>query len=114
MATQKTAKASHSALSPRRRKELRALGHALNPIVTLAGKGLTESVMAELQRALDDHELIKVKLVLDDRDARRQLTTTIEAETRACCVQAIGKVILLYRKSPTETKKSNVTRLTPS
>lgn len=114
MATQKTAKASNSTISSRRCKELRALGHSLNPVVTVAGKGLTESVVAELQRALDDHELIKVKLVIDGRDARRQITAAIEAETLARCVQAIGKVILLYRKSPTETKKSNITRLNAS
>ena len=44
------------------KKHLRRLGHKLNPVVTVAAKGLTESVIAEIDRALNDHELIKVKL----------------------------------------------------
>ena len=46
------------------KKYLRSLGHQLKPVVTVAGNGLTESVVAELDRALSDHELIKVKLAV--------------------------------------------------
>src|SRR5690554_7623982 len=58
-------------ISSDRKKEFRTLGHKLNPIVTIAGNGLSESVLAELNRALDDHELIKVKLALVEREARK-------------------------------------------
>jgi len=51
-------------ISPARKKQFRTLGHKLNPIVTIAGNGLSENVLLELNRALDDHELIKVKLAL--------------------------------------------------
>ena len=48
-------------LSNVQRKQLRAIGHGLNPVVMVADKGLSEGVMAEMERALSDHELIKVR-----------------------------------------------------
>ena len=54
-------------------KQLRAIGHKLNPVVTIAGKGLSETVSAELDRALTDHELIKVKIAVGSREARAEL-----------------------------------------
>ena len=54
-------------------KQLRAIGHKLNPVVTIAGKGLSETVSAELDRALTDHELIKVKIAVGSREARAAL-----------------------------------------
>ena len=51
-------------------KQLRAIGHKLKPLVTVAGNGLSENVVAELERALSDHELIKVKLAVGGKDAR--------------------------------------------
>ena len=62
------------------KKHLRRLGHNLKPVVTVAGKGLNENVSNEIERALSDHELIKIKLVADDRDAKKALTETICAE----------------------------------
>ena len=53
------------------KKYLRSLGHRLKPVVTVAGNGLTETVLAELNRALGDHELIKVKLAVGDRAAKK-------------------------------------------
>ena len=52
-------------LSTALKKQYRTIGHNLNPIVTIAGNGLSEPVLAELDRALDDHELIKVKLAIN-------------------------------------------------
>lgn len=93
------------------KKRFRQIGHLLNPIVTIAQKGLTENIREELQRALSDHELIKVKLAVGDRAARRELTATICADLNAECVQSIGHVILLYRaaKKP-NPKLSNLKR----
>ena len=82
-------------------KQLRAIGHKLKPVVTIAGKGLTEGVIAELDRALTDHELIKVKLAVSDRAARAEIAGNITTLTGAELVQSIGSVILLLRRSPT-------------
>ena len=60
-------------LSAGDKKHLRQLGHSLNPVVTVAGKGLSENVLAEVERALSDHELIKVKFAVGDRDLKQQL-----------------------------------------
>lgn len=82
-------------------RQLRALGHKLKPVVTIAGKGLTEGVITELERALADHELIKVKLAVGSRDARVELAKQISAQCGAELVQSIGSVVLLLRRSAT-------------
>jgi RNA-binding protein len=81
--------------------QLRAIGHKLKPVVTIAGKGLTEGVIAELDRALNDHELIKVKLAVASREARIEITRQISEQSRAEVVQSIGNIILLLRRSAT-------------
>ena len=81
-------------LSKEKTKYLRQLGHALKPVVTVAGKGLSDTVLAELQRALEDHELVKVKLNVEDKAALTdQLCQAVEADL----VQAIGHIILIHR-----------------
>lgn len=82
-------------------KQLRAIGHKLKPVVTIAGKGLTEGVTNELDRALTDHELIKVKLAVGSREARAEMARQISAQAGAEIVQSIGNVILLLRRSAT-------------
>ena len=82
-------------------KQLRAIGHKLKPVVTIAGKGLTEGVINELDRALTDHELIKVKLAVGSREVRAEITRQISAQSGAEIVQSIGNVIVLLRRSPT-------------
>ena len=57
-------------LSQQQKKHYRAIGHILDPIVTIAGKGLSETVVTELNRALDDHELIKIR-INSDRESRK-------------------------------------------
>lgn len=96
-------------LSPDRKKQYRSLGHNLKPIVTVAGNGLSATVMDELNRALDDHELIKVKLVIADRDIRKQVITQMSKKTNSEIVQQIGKVALLFREAKRpNTKLSNI------
>ncbi len=96
------------ALSQKRRKELRAIGHNLNPVVTVAGKGLSEAVLAELDRALEDHELIKVKLAIGDRDARKQISDDLLSASKSELIQSIGKILLIYRRAQEPGKKSNL------
>ena len=100
-----------AALSIQERKRLRQIGHALNPVVMLGGQGLTENVIEETNRALNDHELIKVKIVAEDREARAALIEEIAQATEAQIVQTIGKIVLLYKKAPKQNQKlSNLVR----
>ena len=90
-------------LSPIERKKLKARAHALDPIIHLGGKGLTESVIAEIGRALDVHELIKVRAGSMERDAREAAFAEICARLDAQPVQHIGKVLVVYRKKPEDS-----------
>ena len=95
-------------LNNEQKKYFRSIGHGLKPVVIVAGNGLSEGVMAELERALEDHELIKVKLALEDREDRRQIIEELCTTTGATLVQTIGKIILIFRaaKKP-DPAKSN-------
>lgn len=86
---------------------MRAIGHHLKPVVTVAGSGLSDNVMAELNRALNDHELIKVKIAVDDRDARQELAATMCKSTQAELVQSIGKIALILRKNTRPNPKTS-------
>lgn len=96
-------------LSPETKKHYRTIGHNLNPIVTVASKGITEGVSAELNRALNDHELIKVKLAINDREERKEIIHSLCEISGAQLVQEIGKVALIYRAAAKpDPKKTNV------
>ncbi|MGC3874818.1 ribosome assembly RNA-binding protein YhbY [Halomonas sp. GXIMD04776] len=98
-------------LSQAQKKAMRGIGHHLDPVVTVAENGLNENVIAELERALKDHELIKIKLALAERDTRQQLIDAIAQGTSADVVQTIGKMALLYRHNPKANPKlSNIAR----
>src|SRR5690348_147003 len=93
-----------SPLSPKRRSELRAEAHKLSPTVIIGDKGLTDEVLAEVDRALKAHELIKVRAATDDRDARNTWMESICEKLEAHPVQQIGKVLVVFRENPKETK----------
>jgi len=90
-------------------KRYKSIGHNLKPVVMVSDKGLSEGVMKELDRALEDHELIKIKVAVVDRALRKSL---LEEATQACgaqLLQEIGKTGLIYRKSHKKgIKTSNV------
>lgn len=86
-------------LSNNDKKHLRRLGHNLNPVVTVAGNGLSDNVLSEIDRALNDHELIKVKLAVGDNEAKQHVIDAICEKLRAEVVQSIGHVVLLLRKA---------------
>ena len=93
------------------KQALKAIAHHLNPIVTIGNLGLSTSVIAELNRAISDHELIKVQLNIVDRKLRVKLANQASQLTDAKIVQQIGKVVVLYR--PNEGRRpalSNITR----
>lgn len=86
-------------ISALQKKHLRRIGHQLRPVVRVAGNGLSESVATEIDARLTDHELIKVKLAVADRETRKALSEAICAQHKAELVQSVGQVILLYRKA---------------
>jgi RNA-binding protein len=95
------------------KKQYRAIGHNLNPIITIAQKGLSENIRLELERALTDHELIKIKLVAADRDVKKALVAIICQEFKSECVQSIGHMALLYRRAKKhDGRLSNIKRKT--
>ncbi len=98
-------------LSNNDKKEFRRIGHELNPVVIIAQNGLSENIMAEIDRALESHELIKVKIAVPDRSARKAFADEICTKLNAVNVQSIGQVILLYRKAKNQDRKlSNLVR----
>jgi RNA-binding protein len=90
-------------LSPIERKKLKARAHSLDPILHLGNKGLTEAVIAEIGRALDAHELIKVRAGGMERDAREAALAEICTRLDAQPVQHIGKVFVVYRRKPEDS-----------
>jgi len=95
-------------LSPARRSELRSLAHALNPVVIVGDKGLADSVVAEVERALKAHELIKVKAAAGDREQREAWLAELCTRLEAHPVQLIGKILVLWRPNPEEEKPEPV------
>lgn len=98
-------------LTQEQKKQYKSIGHHLKPVVIVADNGLTEGVLAELERALHDHELIKVQLRAGEREDRQNLIAEVVKAGRCELVQAIGKVVVLYRKNPNVNRNlSNVHR----
>ncbi len=98
-------------ISQTEKKRFRAIAHKLRPIVTIAGNGVSESVAKELGRALDDHELIKIKLASGDREERAEMLAAVTDATSAEVVQKIGAVAVIYRPaSKPNPALSNVLR----
>jgi RNA-binding protein len=91
-------------LSEKQKKHLRRLAHPLQPIVMLGNAGLTDGVVNELDRALSDHELVKVSARVGDRDARNAALAALAARTAAHLVQRVGHVGVFYRRGKTVPK----------
>ncbi len=98
-------------LTATQKKQYRTLGHSLNPVVTVAGNGLSEGVQLEVDRALEDHELIKVKFSVGDRTVKKALIRELCEQVQAELVQEIGNIALLYREADDpDPKLSNLLR----
>lgn len=87
-------------LTPASKKALKAQAHGLDPVVLIGDKGLTDSVIKEIDLALKSHGLIKVRVAGDDRQARLEYAQTICEATASALVQHIGKLLVLYRPKP--------------
>ncbi len=94
-----------NSLSNKQKQFLKGLAHPLKPVVLLGANGLTEGVMAEIELALEHHELIKVKIPGDDREMRRAIIDAIVRESKAVEVQTIGKTLVIYRPAQEPTIK---------
>jgi len=91
-------------LTPKQKQYLRGLAHALKPVVMIGDKGLTESVTDEARRALDHHELIKVKVAVGDRVERQATVAELCARTGAETVQTLGRMATLYLANPEQPR----------
>jgi putative YhbY family RNA-binding protein len=85
-------------LSPGERRKLRADAHHLNPVVTIASNGLTPEVLAEIDRSLQAHELIKIKVHGAERNDREMMLQTICNSLDAAAVQHIGTILVVWRQ----------------
>lgn len=89
-------------LTARERAALKARAHPLEPLIRIGHAGVTDAAVAAIDRALDAHELIKVKLGEGEREDRDRMRTTICARTGSALVQGVGRVIVLWRPRPDE------------
>lgn len=92
------------ALDKAQKKFLRGLTHALHPVVMIAERGLAPSVMNEIEIALAHHELIKVRISAEDREARDALAEQLAADSKSEIIHRIGHVVCLYRRNPEQPK----------
>jgi len=88
------------ALSEKQLKFLRGKAHPLKPVIMIGKTGLSAGVAAETERALHDHELIKVRVRTSDREARDALLSELTQQTQSELVTRIGHVAVLYRAHP--------------
>jgi putative YhbY family RNA-binding protein len=93
-------------LSPTERRSLRALAHHLEPVVTVGHHGLTPAVLHEIDLALLAHDLVKVRVLGDDREARNAMLAQACEALDCAPVQHVGKVLVLWRPNPERKKKA--------
>ena len=84
-------------LTPKQRQYLRGLAHSLSPVVQVGKAGLTNALVDETKKSLVAHELIKVRIEVDDADARKELATKLGVATDSHVAGIVGKVAMLYR-----------------
>jgi putative YhbY family RNA-binding protein len=87
-------------LTPGERRALKARAHALDPVVLIGDGGLTAAVLKEIDRSLNVHELIKVRVAGEVRDARSDILRLVCEQLGAAAVQHIGKILVVFRQAP--------------
>jgi len=98
-------------LDAKTKRRLRQIAHHLDPVVSIGDQGVSEGLIGETNRALADHELIKVRINALAREDRDTLGTGLADACNAAIVQRIGKIIVLFRANPEpDPKLSNLTR----
>ncbi|MGK0305685.1 MAG: RNA-binding protein [Gammaproteobacteria bacterium] len=86
-------------LSNKQIQHLKGLAHSIKPVVQLGNNGLTEGVLAEIEGAINHHELIKIKIPTDDKEEKALIMDAIIRETGAIKLQSIGHVLVLFKQS---------------
>ena len=98
-------------LNHAQKKRFRAIGQRLKPIITIADKGVSEQILLELDRALEQHELIKIKVIAPNHSLKQATVVSLCDKSCADLVQLIGHTALLYRASKQPTQRlSNLLR----
>ncbi|MAQ61921.1 MAG: ribosome assembly RNA-binding protein YhbY [Gammaproteobacteria bacterium] len=98
-------------LNTQMKKSLRGVAHHLDPIIAVSERGISDGIVEETERALSDHELIKVKVFSADRSSRGEVASALAEATSSIVLQQIGKVAVLYRHNPKANPKlSNIAR----
>ena len=87
-------------LGTSQKKYLRGLGHQLKPLLMVGDSGLSDSVLAEFESTLAHHELIKVRVRVDDRTSRDAIIAQLCTNHATTLIQRTGNVALLYRANP--------------
>lgn len=95
-------------LTNAQKKFLRKLGHGLSPVVYIGKEGLSETVVAAIDEALDFHELIKIKIVNTDKISKHEAADQVPEVTRSQLVQLIGKTLLIYRRNNKKKKDEQI------
>ncbi|PBJ82104.1 ribosome assembly RNA-binding protein YhbY [Lysobacteraceae bacterium NML93-0399] len=88
-----------NALTAAQTRFLRGQAHGIKAMLQVGGKGITDALIAEIDGALEHHELIKVKVGAADRDERDAMIADLAERTGSALVQRIGHVAVLYRQS---------------
>ena len=88
-------------------RHLRALGHALDPVVQIGKSGITPALVQQTKVQLAAHELIKVRVATEAPVDRKEAASELAAETSAVLAQVIGRTFLLYR-APAKGKKAKI------
>ncbi len=92
------------ALNGKQKRQLRALGHHLSPVVLVGGDGVTEGVIGAVTQALKDHELIKVKIAEEDRDGRAAAVAKLAEGSESQVAQTLGRTVLLFKQKKKNSK----------
>ncbi|WP_312260762.1 ribosome assembly RNA-binding protein YhbY [Candidatus Igneacidithiobacillus taiwanensis] len=87
-------------LDSKARQDLRARAHHLKPVITVGAQGVTTPLLAELDRALFDHELLKVRLPALDKEERDSCVQALAQGCAAEVVGRVGRILMLYRQRP--------------
>lgn len=91
-------------LTGKQRRHLRALGHHLDPVVQLGKQGLTDAVVEAVSTAIEQHELVKVRLGTECPEDRSDVGARLAPAVQAELAQTLGRTLLLYRRHPKEPK----------
>lgn len=95
-------------LTEHQKKSLRGLGHGLKPVVIVGNAGITDTLLEELARSLEHHELMKVRVNAGDREAREAMLERMCRDTGAEVIQRVGHVALLLKLRKKKSRLAGV------